>query len=566
MKAIRRLLVLFLIIAAGVFLYNRTEPAALAGNASAALKIYYNYKKADEVNSKKIYIDLDGENIQMDRTKSPFMTQEMQLMIPLDQVGSIFRCSVGMAGSDTVFVESGNVLLEASYGSNTYFINGGPGDYSDPVLLRDGQAFISLELVASALDFGYSWNIDENRAELVTLSADGAAIVPVYYDMRDDGRLTPVRSQGLLGTCWAFAAMGALESTRMPETFDMLSVDHLSMQSGYTRDLQAGGDFNIALAYLASWRGPVLDIDDPYGDGVTDTTLTAVTHLQEAVLVQPKDYQKIKEYILDYGGVQSSFYSDMETADSSSQYYSVANCSYYYSGDNVANHDVVIVGWDDNYPKENFNNQPPSDGAFICKNSWGYEFGDGGYFYISYDDINIGKNNIVYTRTENVDNYQHIYQSDLLGYVGTIGYSSDTAWFGNVYQTVVSEKLEALSFYTTNTENVYDIFLVRNFTDEQSFGTMEYVQSGFINQAGYFTISLRQEIELAAGERFAVVIKIKTVGSQRPVAIEYNVEDFTDEVDLSDGEGYISYNGSFWEHTESMYSCNVCLKVFTTDK
>lgn len=37
------------------------------------------------------------------------------------------------------------------------------------------------------------------------------------------------------------------------------------------------------------------------------------------------------------------------------------------------NHAVCIVGYDDTYPKENFNadHQPQGDGAFIVKNSWG---------------------------------------------------------------------------------------------------------------------------------------------------------------------------------------------------
>ncbi len=44
--------------------------------------------------------------------------------------------------------------------------------------------------------------------------------------------------------------------------------------------------------------------------------------------------------------------------------------SYYYSGDKT-NHEVVIVGWDDNYSADKFasKNRPSSNGAWIVKNS-----------------------------------------------------------------------------------------------------------------------------------------------------------------------------------------------------
>ncbi len=63
------------------------------------------------------------------------------------------------------------------------------------------------------------------------------------------------------------------------------------------------------------------------------------------------------------------------------------------SNSTVINHIVTVVGWDDTYSKDNFLpvSNVTSDGAWIIKNSWGRRKGDGGYYYLSYQDPNISK-------------------------------------------------------------------------------------------------------------------------------------------------------------------------------
>ncbi|MDR3240554.1 MAG: C1 family peptidase [Lactobacillaceae bacterium] len=58
------------------------------------------------------------------------------------------------------------------------------------------------------------------------------------------------------------------------------------------------------------------------------------------------------------------------------------------------NHATALVGFDDNYSRNNFNGnqQPTQNGAFIVRNSWGKDFGDQGYFYVSYEDYYIDAN------------------------------------------------------------------------------------------------------------------------------------------------------------------------------
>ena len=92
---------------------------------------------------------------------------------------------------------------------------------------------------------------------------------------------------------------------------------------------------------------------------------------------------------------------------------------------------------------------------------------------------------------------------------------------------------------------------------------MEYVKSGYIENSGYYTVDFPVEIPLEAGSRFAVVVHLTTKDSLRPVAIEYETGEWTNSVDISDGEGYLSYDGRTWENIESTYQSNACLKAFT---
>ncbi|OYO84867.1 hypothetical protein CG709_14810 [Lachnotalea glycerini] len=59
------------------------------------------------------------------------------------------------------------------------------------------------------------------------------------------------------------------------------------------------------------------------------------------------------------------------------------------------------------------------------------------------------------------------------------------------------------------------------------------------------------------------MIYINTPNSVHPAAIEYHAEESTKNVDLSDGEGYISNRGKKWDSVEETQSCNLCLKVYT---
>ena len=134
-------------------------------------------------------------------------------------------------------------------------------------------------------------------------------------------------------------------------------------------------------------------------------------HIQNIVFLKRDNFtdnNAIKEAILKYGAVATKMYYSTS--------YLKDDLNYYYNGIIGCNHAVCIVGWDDNYSKNNFKKTPQGNGAWIVKNSWGNSSGHGGYFYVSYYDTKfaqIGKNDASYTFILN-DTVKHdkIYQYD----------------------------------------------------------------------------------------------------------------------------------------------------------
>lgn len=390
--------------------------------------------------------------------------------------------------------------------------------------------------------------------------------IPSTYDSRQVGRVSSVKDQGTLGTCWAFAALGAMESLLMPQEVYDFSEDHLSLNHGYALDQTTGGDYSIALASLAAWKGPVAESDDPYGDHETNPHAKVLKHLQEAIILDG-NVPGIKEAVMKYGAVQSSVFSpNLEYIQGVSPFYNASTYGFYYNGQENTNHDILIVGWDDAYSKSNFSLEPEGDGAFICKNSWGESFGDGGYYYVSYYDKHIGNKAIAYTRLDDIGVYDSIYQYDELGWVGQIGYRKPSAHIANIFVANSNEVLEAVSFYTLGENTDYAVYVAVNPLGTDFHGKVQ-VASGTIQNKGYHTIDLAHEISLQAGESFAIIVEINTPGSSTPIAAEFEDDGvWAKDVKVGINESFMSYDGSIWMDVGESLGCNICLKAFTKQK
>lgn len=519
---------------------------------------------ASSVNDNLLSVVID--NKEYTNEEYPFyMDENLNIMVPVAILREALNCSAHVYDEDELLVEKHASELRFPLESSTVKVNGEEAKIISPFTKSGDEYFVSLNDLSNYLDYSYSWNMQENQASAIDTS-DSATIIPTRYDLREKGRVAQIRNQGTYGTCWAFAALGAMESTLLPEQTVQYSPDHMTLCNGFNLTQNDGGEYTMGMAYLAAWRGPVYEVDDPYGDDETNVMLPAVKHVQEMQVIDGKDYEKIKEAVFQYGGVQTSIYNGLRSSKSRSPYYNQETNAYCYIGTEKPNHDVVIIGWDDSYPKENFSVDLEGDGAFICQNSWGDGFGEDGVFYISYYDTNIGTHNVVYTQIDEVDNYDNIYQSDLCGWVGQLGYNKESIYGANVYTAANAEELVAASFYATGKDSQYELYIVRDFTGIESLEQRIPVASGKLSNAGYYTVEFNQGIFLDAGEMYAVVLHIITPGAVHPMAIEYAADEATEDVILDDGESYISSNGSHWERADSVEDCNLCIKAFSNNQ
>ncbi|URN85585.1 lectin like domain-containing protein [Acetobacterium wieringae] len=392
-----------------------------------------------------------------------------------------------------------------------------------------------------------------------------AQTLPAAFDLRETGRITAVRSQGDYGSCWAFASLASLESYIKKDTTVDFSENNLMWNSGFDGSPDDGGNYSMATAYLARWSGPVSESSDPY-DTPKKTGLSPVYHVQEVKSI-PELPSAIKQALMDGGVLYTSMYSVPLDGE---EYYNPDTFAFYYDGTEEPDHDVAIVGWDDNYSRDNFSKKPEADGAWIIRNSWGADWGDGGYFYMSYYDTYAGSNVTAFHNAEATNNYSAIYQYDPLGNISAMGYTDgdNTAWGANIFTATASDNLMAVSTYALTPGTSAEIKVYTDVNDgKPNSGTLRTTQTETFARGGYYTIDLDNPVGLIAGQKFAVVVKYRTPGTNDSVPVESRFENYSSAVTANPGESFTSNTGTGgWYDTSKKSLSNVCIKAFTQSR
>lgn len=194
-------------------------------------------------------------------------------------------------------------------------------------------------------------------------------IFPTSKDWVSLGHVSPVKDQGYCGSCWAFSAVGALESIYSIKKNKMLDLSEQQLvdcSKPYGNMGCDGGIMDSAFDYIKA-KGIVKESKYPYKavDGKCSTTKTSFP----------------TTYVSGYTWVKANDYNALASA-LNLQPVAVAvdatNWSLYSSGvftsdwcENNLNHGVLAVGYS------------LDDGYFNIKNSWGQDWGENGFIRLS---------------------------------------------------------------------------------------------------------------------------------------------------------------------------------------
>lgn len=219
--------------------------------------------------------------------------------------------------------------------------------------------------------------LEEHDLHVPQRSGASTQVLPVSFDWRSLGVVTPVKDQGKCGSCWAFATVGALESVVLINhgAIDLISdfSEQFLVSYNLTNDGCSGGSLSKAAQFLKE-VGAVSEQCKPYTE--TDRKLPPpceewsdqLTGIASWVGIA-KNVNALKQAVFDMGPVSTDFnvYED---------FFSYKSGAYsHVIGRLVGAHAVLIVGWDD------------IEQCFIVKNSWGQEWGEKGYFRIAYSQV-----------------------------------------------------------------------------------------------------------------------------------------------------------------------------------
>ena len=368
-------------------------------------------------------------------------------------------------------------------------------------------------LSASAAEVDENDTLPTPRAVKKSAKSDaplGSSNLPSYYSSVEQGYVSSVKSQNY-NDCWVYGALGTFESFLLKNdlyTGDM-SANHANLWGtqhadgeGWVREPYEFGRAKITPGYFTSWQGPVLNSKVPDLSIYEFSADTIPTDLADYGVTSIKylyrdDPDTTKRAIMESGGI-STYYSHTIAN------YNEDTFAYYVPPDftgSATGHAIEIVGWDDNFSADNFVDTPEGNGAWLVKNSWGENWGDNVYFWISYYDRDIFnskkyKPSFQLLAVDNITEKNKLLQNEIYGATWEFDESyikePELTAFQSFEFDAHYNTIDKVIFESYSVTSDYTVYYVpdKNGTPDSNQSNWVELHKGTIDYAGYICVDI----------------------------------------------------------------------------
>ncbi len=303
-----------------------------------------------------------------------------------------------------------------------------------------------------------------------------------------------------------------------------------------------------------------------------------------------------KQLVEEHREVSITFYAEsyLPGQDTTGKKYMSDKWAHFTNRASVTNHMVTIVGYDDDYPRENFNStteegkpaMPEGDGAFLVKNSWGSELNefpnngyrhwgllDGqdvvpydpdakakegnratGYFWLSYYDRSISDPE-AYVFCEEDPGDEYIDQMDFMNAMRTELFDEEGVQMANVFEADATARLTSIAVLTgvPGAKVSYEIYLLKDGYETPKDGVLIGSGEESFEFGGYHRIELSDPRVLGKGQKYSVIVKEEVEGKDYvPIQMNVNLDSENTYMVgvINRGESYMCRSGKWLDMSE----------------